>query len=240
VTAYSAATYTATYTASGGGGQTYSQLVGTLSPVAYWRLGESSGTTAADGAGANTGTYAGGFTLGTPGLLTGDTNTAVTLNGTTGQVRVNSSTSLNPTNAITVAAWGNATTFNARNPRLVQKGITDNQYRLLVEDGEIVWDIAGVGLVSAALPSTNARHFYVGTYDRANMRLYIDGVQVATLAASAALPTTSDPLAVGNKPTSTDARDPWPGVLDEVSIHSIALSAAQVSQLWTVGSTGPS
>src|SRR4029077_10035996 len=115
---------------------------------------------------------AGGFTLGTPGLLTGDTNTAVSLNGTTGQVRVNSSASLNPTSAITVAAWGNATTFNARNPRLVQKGITDNQYRLLAEDGQIVWDIAGVGSVSAALPSANARHFYVGTYDRANMRLY--------------------------------------------------------------------
>ena len=31
-----------------------------------------------------------------------------------------------------------------------------------------------------------------------------------------------------------------PGVIDEVSVHSIALTAAQVGQLWATGSNGPS
>jgi glucose/arabinose dehydrogenase/PKD repeat protein len=225
--------------ATPGTGQTYRQLIVSMSPVAHWRLGETSGTSAADSSGTNTGTYSGGFTLGVPGLLTGDTDKAVQLNGTTGQVAVANAGALNPTAAITVAAWGTSTSFTNRNPRLVQKGITDNQYRLLVEGGRVVWDIAGVGSVSAAVPSLNARHFYAGTYDRANLRLYIDGSQVASTAATAAIPTTTQPLAIGNKPTSTDARDPWPGVVDEVSIHNVALSAAQVSQLWSTGSNGP-
>ena len=36
------------------------------SPVSYWRLGETSGTTASDAAGSNAGSYAGGVTLGQP------------------------------------------------------------------------------------------------------------------------------------------------------------------------------
>ena len=225
--------------ATGGTGQTYRQLIASMSPVAHWRLGETSGTTAADSSGANTGTYSGGFTLGVPGLLTGDTDRAVQLNGTTGQVAVPNAAALNPTSAISVAAWGTSTSFSNRNPRIVQKGTSDNQYRLLVEGGQVVWNITGVGTVSAAAPSLNARHLYVGTYDRANLRLFIDGAQVASAPATAAIPSTTQPLAIGNKPTSADARDPWPGVLDEVSIHNVALGAAQVSQLWSTGSAGP-
>ena len=209
-----------------------------MSPVAYWRLGETSGTSAADSAGSTTGTYAGGFTLGVAGLLTGDTNRAVQLNGTTGQVTVPNGAALNPTSAISIAGWMNATTFTNRNPRIFQKGINDTQYRLLVEGGQLVFHIAGVGSVTGPLPSLNTRHFVVGTYDRTTMRLYLDGTQVGQIAATAAIPVTTEPAAIGNKPTSTDARDPFPGVLDEVSIHNVALSAAQVGQLWTTGTTG--
>ena len=221
-----------------GGGQTYSQLIGSMSPVAYWRLGETSGTSAADSAGSTTGTYAGGFTLGVAGLLTGDTNRAVQLNGTTGQVTLPNAAALNPTSAISIAGWLNSTSFTNRNPRIFQKGINDTQYRLLVEGGQLVFQITGVGTVTGPLPSLNTRHFVVGTYDRTTMRLYLDGTQVGQTAATAAIPVTSEPAAIGNKPTSTDARDPFPGVLDDVSIHNVALSAAQVGQLWTTGTTG--
>jgi hypothetical protein len=178
-------------------------------------------------------------TLGVTGLLTGDANTAVRLNGTTGQVTVADAAALNPTAGLTLAGWFNSTSWTNRNPRILQKGINDDQYRLLVEGGQLVFHIAGVGSVSGPLPSLNTRHFAVATYDRVTMRLYLDGVQVGSLAATAAIPVTTGPLAIGNKPTSVDARDPFPGVLDEVSVHGIALSAAQVGQLWSTGSTGP-
>ena len=57
----------------GGGGPTYSQQVLADTPAAYWRLGEASGTTAADSSGANrTGRYLNTPTLGQPGALAGD------------------------------------------------------------------------------------------------------------------------------------------------------------------------
>ena len=51
------------------------------SPVAYWRLGESSGTTAADELGAAPGTYKQGVTFGAVGALADYANAAVSLDG---------------------------------------------------------------------------------------------------------------------------------------------------------------
>lgn len=77
-------------------------VLSTATPAHYYRLGESSGTAAADvcnensatacgyscGANCGAGTYSGGFTLAQSGALSGDSNTAVSLNGSTGQVQL--------------------------------------------------------------------------------------------------------------------------------------------------------
>ena len=230
------------YTATGGS-DPYATVMAGLSPVSYWRLGEASGTSAADSAGTNPGTYAGGPTLNQPGLLTGDPSTAVRFDGVNDQVTVPSSASLNQTSRLSITAWFTANAGGwdqPRNPRILQKGINDSQYRLLVEFGLLKFEIAGVGMVTVAPPSTGVRHFVAGTYDGAALRLYVDGSLAATTAATGAIPTTAEGLAIGNKPTSVDARDPFAGVIDEVSVHSIALTAAQVGQLWATGSNGPS
>jgi hypothetical protein len=63
----------------------YSQLVLADRPVGYWRLNETSGTTAADSSGnGHDGTYNGGFTLNQAGALLDDSSPSVLLNGTTG------------------------------------------------------------------------------------------------------------------------------------------------------------
>jgi len=59
----------------------YVDVVDTLNPLGYWRLGESSGTTATDRAGSYSGTYNGGVTLGTTGAIGGDSDTAATFDG---------------------------------------------------------------------------------------------------------------------------------------------------------------
>ena len=62
----------------------YSTAILSEAPSAYWRLGEISGTTAADSTThANTLTYQGGYTLGIPGAIKGDPDSAVGFNGTT-------------------------------------------------------------------------------------------------------------------------------------------------------------
>lgn len=54
----------------------YRNAVMNLGPVGYWPLGESSGTVAKDECGKNPGTYVAAPTLGVPGFLSGDPNTA--------------------------------------------------------------------------------------------------------------------------------------------------------------------
>ena len=62
----------------------YFDAVMQYSPVGYWRLGETSGTTAADSSGnGHNGTYTGTYTLGRPSLIPSDTaNGALGCNGT--------------------------------------------------------------------------------------------------------------------------------------------------------------
>src|SRR6266568_4503415 len=68
-------------------GSSYATLVDSRpSLLAHWRLGEMSGTTASDTTGRYDGAYTGGPTLGLPGAIAGDTDTAVGFNGATSKV----------------------------------------------------------------------------------------------------------------------------------------------------------
>ena len=77
-------------------------------PISYWRLDETSGTTATDFQHANTGAYVGSPTLGQPGALSGDPDTAVAFNGTSQYVSVPYSASLNPA-TFSVEVWAKPT-----------------------------------------------------------------------------------------------------------------------------------
>src|SRR5207244_2656836 len=60
----------------------YESTVLADNPLVYWRLGESSGTTASDSSGHGvTGQYQAGVTLSAPAALVGDTDTAVASTG---------------------------------------------------------------------------------------------------------------------------------------------------------------
>lgn len=82
--------------------------------VSYWRLGEASGTVAADEKAANAGTYVGPSTRGAAALVVKSTNTSVQFPGTAGTggaVRVLDKPSLQTPNAFTVEAWVKVTTL---------------------------------------------------------------------------------------------------------------------------------
>src|SRR5436305_8372279 len=59
-------------------------ITGTPGLVSYWRLGESSGTSACDSSGANGGSYQGGFSLGATAAIAGDPDPPLTLDGRSG------------------------------------------------------------------------------------------------------------------------------------------------------------
>ena len=84
----------------------YATTVGADNPIAWWRMGDTSGTTAVDQKAANPGTYLNGPVLGAPSLLPKDTaNKAVTFDGVNDVVRINNSPSLNISTPITLEAW---------------------------------------------------------------------------------------------------------------------------------------
>ncbi len=75
-------------------------------PAAYWRLGETTGTTASDVQAANNGTYTNGPTLAAASLLGQDAaNTAAQFDGSNDYVSVANSSSLSPASTVSVEAW---------------------------------------------------------------------------------------------------------------------------------------
>jgi glucose/arabinose dehydrogenase len=222
-------------------GSDYQTLLAGMNPSAQWRLGETAGTTAADSVGTSHGTYAGGVSLGQPSLLVGSSNGAARFDGTNDEVTVPSSAALNPTSQMSVVAWVNADTWSGGNRRVIQKGTSDTQWMLRTTNSgtKLEFRIAGIGApFTNTLPATGVPHLLVGTYDGTSVRLYVDGALVSTRSASGSIPTGGTALAIGNKPGSTVAGDHFDGVVDEVSVHPVALTGSQVSQLWTAGTQG--
>ncbi|HEY3268766.1 MAG TPA: glycoside hydrolase family 38 C-terminal domain-containing protein [Armatimonadota bacterium] len=171
-----------------------------------------------------------GFTVtvtGAPAPTASQHGTALSFNGTSDAITVDSRSTLNPTAAISMGAWIRATNWNG-NRRILQKGNSDTQYRLLAENGSFKFDLTGVGTVTCTLPSTGAWHYVAGTYDGAMMRLYVDGAVAASAAASGSIATTSDSLNIGTKNTSAPSGDHFIGLLADVRIYNQALSAAHI------------
>lgn len=89
----------------------YVDVVDGLSPLGYWRLGESSGGTATDRAGSYNGAYSGGVSLGEPGALSGDSDTAVDFDGFDDVIEIGPSADLLLTGNLSVSLWFNADSF---------------------------------------------------------------------------------------------------------------------------------
>jgi hypothetical protein len=63
------------------------------------------------------------------------------------------------------------------------------------------------------------------TYDGAMMRLYVNGVEVASRPQTGTISTTSDPLTIGG---NTFSGQNWTGLMDEVRIYNRALNASEI------------
>lgn len=170
-------------------------------------------------------------TSGSPEAIIEPQGAVLSFNGRTDSLEIPNAPALNPTRAITVTAWINPASWASGNRRILQKGRNDSQYRLTSDGGKLVFDIARVGEVSAALPSTNQWHFVAATYDGETMRLYVDGKQVGSANASGAVPVTRDSLNIGTKEPGAPESDYFRGMIGEVRVYGTALPAAYIEAL---------
>lgn len=220
----------------GGHTRTYGDLVMTMLPVAYWRLGEASGTVAVDQMGAYHGTYVNAPTLGAAGALTGDTDTAATFTAA-GSHRMTSGVGIGQT-GWTLAGWVSAGA-NSGKPLFGRWAV--NNGAMVYANGAVAGTGVSVynGAVSVASVGgvlTGAAHFIVGTWDGVRVRLYVDGVENNS-AASVAAPGTGGVHFVSY---STGVAAYATATYDEHAIWDRALTAAEIAALYAAGTVAPS
>jgi hypothetical protein len=210
----------------------YRQDVLAASPVSYWRLGETSGTSAADELGANPGTYS-NVLLNQPGALACDSNPSASFDGVQSYLRVPGSPSLNMTTAVTVEFWAKRRTISGTYQVLVGKPgdgqsqnenyavwlTTSNKYTAYFGNGTTY-----VAVQTPAITDTNW-HYVVTTDDGSTAKIYLDGVLKQTASTTLSLTPNSQPLNIGR---TNNNRYFFNGWLDEMAIYPTALSGTTV------------
>jgi RHS repeat-associated protein len=208
-------------------------------PSGYWRLGETSGTSAADTSGnAHTGTYTGGYTLSATGALTSDTDKAVTFNGTTGYVNA-VSVGAGQSSTFSAEAWIKTTQSSGTPPYFVGEGSTssNNPFDGLTLSTALtkaefhVRDNAGNQVILDGTTTVNngAWHHLVGVRNGNSFSLYVDGNLDATTTSSSLGTITLNTTTVGalKRPAVGNFTN---GTIDEAALYPTSLDAATVGR----------
>jgi hypothetical protein len=207
----------------------------------YWRLGEAPGeTTAVDSKASNDGTYVGGVTLGQPGPLVNNTDTAVLLDGVDGHITTSIST-FDTGQAWTFEGWAMRNSNTADHALFAGDAATSYPVLRCNAGGDDVRfnpDASGAGQdFVGALPGTAVWFHWVLVWDGAanTATLYVDGVDKGTLTYANGFGGAPGNLEFGAEGGATN---PFDGSLDEVAVYFGALDAATVQAHFTTGSTG--
>ena len=246
----------ATVTATVGGVgpiSSYAKSVLSDSPTYYYRLSESSGN-AVNLAGpvANT-TLSGaanqavpavvgpGVTRDQPGAVVNDANRAMRFNNANSS-RTYTTIPVWSDDSVSVEAWFKT---SAPSGKIIGFGSSSNSNNsgtydrhLYLNEGRVSWgvrDSANRVLQSAAGFDNNQWHHVVGTLNESGMALYVDGSLVGTRTE-----TISGQRFWGNWRIGGDStwagNENFSGLIDEVAVYKVPLSAAEVLEHFEVGS----
>jgi|tagenome__1003787_1003787.scaffolds.fasta_scaffold20939752_2 hypothetical protein len=210
----------------------YAQTIGgTTGLAAYWRLGEASGTTAADAVSAWPGTYV-AATLAAEGALSDDTDTAARFTGA-GYVSAGNGPAI--AGPLTVEAW--VSTDANRLGYLVSDGTssTSGYHLWLASNGAPTFTIrmtGGTVEIAGAPLSVRDWHHLAATVSATAVTLYADGVAVATKPALGVPRASGSTLYLGRY--SGGSRN-YAGRLDEVALYRAALDPATVAAHYALG-----
>jgi Concanavalin A-like lectin/glucanases superfamily len=203
----------------------YPALVVADGATAYWRLGETSGTTAVEVIGGANGTISGGVTLGQAGALA-DGDKAMAFDGTTGKIATSLSLTLSP--PYTMEAWVKTTETANQNPIVNNYFIPGTMYIGKLGDKMSLYAPSGSppGVTSTVAGLSNgAWHHCVWVITGTQTLLYRDGVVTDTVAQTQG----ASASALVHIGFSQGAGDYWPGSIDDVAYYPIALSPAQIA-----------
>ena len=195
--------------------------------VAAYAFNEGSGSTVADLSGnGNVGTLSGASWT-----TAGKFGSALAFNGSNARVRVEDSASLDLTSAVTLEAWVYPAASQSGWRAVVQKeadsyllSASSHVGDLRPATGVTVNGSVPNAFGPSALPVGAWTHLAM-TYDGAALRLYVNGVQVASTPLSGNITPTANPLWIGgNSPYG----EYFNGRIDEVRVYRAALSQAEI------------
>jgi hypothetical protein len=231
-------TYTATVTVTAPGATGSPKTVAvtlTVNPsvpanlIGAWGFDETSGTSATDASGrGHTGTVTGGATRTTGGKFGG----AISFDGIDDLVTVADTNALDLTSGMTLEAWVRPTAIgSAWRSVLLKEQPGDLIYSLYAGDSAgraatHIFTTADRGISGTAATPLNAWTHLAATYDGANLRLYVNGVQAASRAQTGAIRASTGALRIGGNSVWGE----WfAGLIDEVRVYNRALTAAEIT-----------
>ncbi|MCX6106124.1 MAG: fibrinogen-like YCDxxxxGGGW domain-containing protein, partial [Proteobacteria bacterium] len=204
--------------------------------MGYWRLGDGSGTTAADSSLAgNTGTYNGTCTLKQTGAIQNNANFAAAFNGSTCYV---SAPNGYAQASISIEAWFKTSAATAGGLATLSNVPSGWVSPMLTVNANGTVSFYTYGTVADTITSPEAYnngawHHVVATIGSAGMILYIDGTQVASSTANLSHWTAGTQYwTIGRGNGSTNH---FNGTLDEVALYTTQLSAAKVQSHYQAG-----
>ncbi|HNS19176.1 MAG TPA: LamG domain-containing protein [Sedimentisphaerales bacterium] len=162
---------------------------------------------------------------------TGALGGSLHLDGNSDYVDCGNNAALDLTTGITVAAWVQAERAGGatREPLVVKSATT---YSLVINGSNVEFSVyvgSAPRVAQSAITTAfqGVWHHVAGTYDGSSVKLYIDGVPMATVAYAGSIassPATS--VRIGS-----DLADFYQGAIDDVHIYGRALSDVEMSQL---------
>ncbi len=210
---------------------TYPNVILSDSPVAYWHLGEASGTVASDSSGGGyNGTYSGTLLQGQPSILPGGYGASCNLQGT-GYIVTPSTTALAGISApVSLEAWIEISTVPSTIATII--GISNGGPQLAISSqstvGALTFGYAGIvnGTQSTGVISANTKTHIVATCDvSGNITYYINGAAAGT--GTTTVHTGSGNGNIGRYVVLGGYQ--WGGSVQEVAVYNTVLSSQQVT-----------
>jgi chitodextrinase len=195
--------------------------------VAAYSFNEGSGTTVNDSTGnGNTGTI-----VNATWTTAGKFGNALSFNGTNARVAINDSASLHLTSGVTLEAWVNPSVAPTGWQDVIYK--PNDNYFLTAGSAPSNLPNSGVSLTNNTEPlapgairlAANTWVHLAMTYDGANLKMYVNGALVNTVAQSGTIVTSTNQLQIGG---DTLFSQYFQGLIDEVRVYNIALTQAQI------------
>jgi RHS repeat-associated protein len=202
-----------------------------------------------DSSGAgNHATWRGGVSFGQPGLVSGSSDTAASLDGSTGEIDTDYVQS--PVSAYSVEAWVKTTDGGTRKAIVNDRGSGGGGQSLTLQLSggkpyfELESNFLEIGVIGPTAINDGQPHHLVGTWSGtagsavapSQFTLYVDGSAVSTTTVVNGSATA--PVA-GSGGTKIGRHEAWGtnlnGTVDEVAIYQGALTAAQVQAHHTAG-----